>query len=428
MKPDPKHEIKKLLESINDIAEVKSPLLNKSYGSFYQEHPKSQVKGTEKATTSKKTSTGLKHPFYHRMVGEDAGCCPCLKNAAHELRKLSISADFPGTRQDRKDFGNIADKLDKEKLSQIRHIIMNMEEFPKEFVIDILIDFGGDAGQTIAKEMGFSVKKDDSNLEESYASDFNLFLKEYKEDSKKKYKHTKPASNEVEVKNKNTLKKGECIRLQYVMPNGKTESSELCADYDGQKVKELTDMYAEDHPECKDFHMFKTGKIGKPAKEIKKPIKNKTIEEELRSIKKYGSKKVNEYGSVGTSTGVDPNYYVRSADSQSPKNNTSTTTTTGAPKGTPVSTNTNNPQNAVQNTVPNNAINNIPGLKPNQAQKLQQNIAVPQKTGNQPAGQQQTPGSQTQQDDMQTMQNIQKDPQLAAQWKNLVNQARTKAS
>lgn len=654
MKNDNKHIMRTLLESLE---EVKSPILNKPYGSVNQEHPKAQVKGTEKASSAKRTKNGVKHPFYHRMVGEGSeGCCPCLKNAAHELRKVSMSANFPGTRKDRSDYGNIADMLDKDQLDSIKHTIPSLDTFARDYVLDALWHFGGDEGHKLYNAMGFKRDAKNESVEESFKKEFNTFLREYWEgsdtDTKKassgksgsgyessgksgsgysgksgsgyessgksgysgksgdsgKYKHIKPSEDEVEVQNSDTLKKGECIRLQYVMPDGKTESSELCADYDGQKVKELTDMYAKDHPECKDFHMFKTGKFGKPSKETKervdetlnedfasdvekvasflvhrsqkkeggfnvpkkdlgkmianiatmnvpsfksmttdtkkkfitsafekavqsglqytdpavaqkkasaeqrkkaedeklyrvwqavesaignafpdgdpidyliRPVRKiyglgewadigdiidkavrkysggfkdmysyyesmiqdykddqaadaqrfgESIESELNSIKNYGSKKkISEYGSVGSSTGVDTNYYVRSSDSQSPKNNNSTTTTAGMPKGTPASTNTNNPQNAVQNTVPNNAINNLPGLKPNQGQKLQQNIAVPQQGGNQPPGQQQTPKAQTSQDDANVMQNIQKDPKLAAQWAQLVNQAKTSA-
>lgn len=732
MKSDNKHVMRTLLESLE---EVKSPILNKPYGSVNQEHPKAQVKGTEKASAAKKTKNGVKHPFYHRMVGEGSeGCCPCLKNAGHELRKIALSANFPGTRKDRSDYGNIADMLDKGTTEGLEHLIPNLDTFARDYVLDTLWHFGGDEGRKLFNSMGFKRNQNES-IEESFKKEFSTYLREYwegsdsetkKESSGKsgnsgsgksgysgksgsagsgysgkrgsgysgdsgKYKHIKPSEDETEVQNSDTLKKGECIRLQYVMPDGKTESSELCADYDGQKVKELTDMYAKDHPECKDFHMFKTGKFGKPSKETKervdegeinwdrpediakslfkkfkgqpiskdiikklwknepsanwatrfmigpeynailraydqlknkpvnygpkdavkpevsfeslnedfasdvakiagflvnrgnkkeggytgaaeistaikniaalnvpsfktmtpdtkkkfikavfdqavsnglaftpagktpaalakkrdsaaerkaaadeklyrasqliqtavgnafpdgdpidylvRPIKKlyglgewdsvgdiidkavrkylgakdlyayyeqlrqdfeddqradqqhfESVDQELASIKNYGSKKkISEYGSVGTSTGVDQNYYVRSSDGGSPKNNNGSTTTNGMAKGTPASTNTNNPQNAAQNTVPNNAINNIPGLKPNQGQALQQNIAVPQQGGNQPPGQQQTPKAQTS-NDQDVMQNIQKDPKLAAQWAQLVNQAKTSTS
>lgn len=84
-------------------------------------------------------------------------------------------------------------------------------------------------------------------------------VEEDKEASYAGYNHIKPSKGDKEVPMSYKLKKGECLRAQYVMPSGKKESIKVCGDHDGQTAQQLVDKYLEDHPDCKDFHVFKIG-------------------------------------------------------------------------------------------------------------------------------------------------------------------------
>lgn len=90
-----------------------------------------------------------------------------------------------------------------------------------------------------------------------YAHHMDESISEDKEASYSGYNHIKPKSTDKEVPMSHKLKKGECLRAQYVMPNGKKESIKVCGDHDGQTAQQLVDKYLEDHPDCKDFHVFK---------------------------------------------------------------------------------------------------------------------------------------------------------------------------